>query len=81
MAKAGEHPNTSPSQGAEGDQPAYAGMIARARALVPQLCDRATRTEELRRLPPETERELHDSGLFGSCSPNASAVPNSTMSR
>ncbi|WP_159008069.1 acyl-CoA dehydrogenase family protein [Bradyrhizobium sp. S69] len=64
MANAGEHPNTSPSQGAEGDQPAYAGMIARARALVPQLCDRATRTEELRRLPPETERELHDSGLF-----------------
>jgi 3-hydroxy-9,10-secoandrosta-1,3,5(10)-triene-9,17-dione monooxygenase len=64
MAKGGERPNTSPSQRAEGDQPAYAGMIARARALVPQLTDRATRTEELRRLPPETERELHDTGLF-----------------
>jgi 3-hydroxy-9,10-secoandrosta-1,3,5(10)-triene-9,17-dione monooxygenase len=64
MAKGGEHPNTSPSQGAEGDQPAYAGMLARARALVPHLRDRATQTEELRRLPPETERELHDAGLF-----------------
>ena len=64
MAKGGERPNTDPSQGAEGDPPAYAGMIARARALVPQLTDRATRTEELRRLPPETERELHEAGLF-----------------
>ena len=39
-------------------------MIARARALVPRLRDRASRTEELRRLPPETERDLHESGLF-----------------
>ncbi|HLG80004.1 MAG TPA: acyl-CoA dehydrogenase family protein [Bradyrhizobium sp.] len=39
-------------------------MVARARALVPQLRDRAARTEELRRLPPETERDLHESGLF-----------------
>jgi 3-hydroxy-9,10-secoandrosta-1,3,5(10)-triene-9,17-dione monooxygenase len=43
---------------------AYAAMMARAKALVPQLRDRAARTEELRRLPPETERDLHDSGLF-----------------
>jgi 3-hydroxy-9,10-secoandrosta-1,3,5(10)-triene-9,17-dione monooxygenase len=43
---------------------AYAAMMARARALVPQLRERASRTEELRRLPPETERDLHDSGLF-----------------
>jgi 3-hydroxy-9,10-secoandrosta-1,3,5(10)-triene-9,17-dione monooxygenase len=64
MTNGGERPSTSPSQGAEGEQPAYAGMIARARALVPQLRDRATQTEELRRLPPETERELHDTGLF-----------------
>src|SRR5215510_8167594 len=43
---------------------AYAAMIARTRALVPQLRERAVRTEELRRLPPETERDLHDAGLF-----------------
>ncbi|WP_425304875.1 acyl-CoA dehydrogenase family protein [Bradyrhizobium erythrophlei] len=39
-------------------------MVARARALAPALRERAARTEELRRLPPETERDLHDSGLF-----------------
>jgi 3-hydroxy-9,10-secoandrosta-1,3,5(10)-triene-9,17-dione monooxygenase len=39
-------------------------MVARAKALNPQLCDRAAKTEELRRLPPETERDLHDAGLF-----------------
>jgi 3-hydroxy-9,10-secoandrosta-1,3,5(10)-triene-9,17-dione monooxygenase len=39
-------------------------MIARAESLIPRLCDRAARTEELRRLPPETERELHDAGLL-----------------
>jgi 3-hydroxy-9,10-secoandrosta-1,3,5(10)-triene-9,17-dione monooxygenase len=39
-------------------------MVARAKALAPQLRDRASRTEELRRLPPETERDLQDSGLF-----------------
>jgi 3-hydroxy-9,10-secoandrosta-1,3,5(10)-triene-9,17-dione monooxygenase len=43
---------------------AYAAMIARARALVPALRDRAARTEELRRLPEETEKDLHDAGLF-----------------
>ncbi len=43
---------------------AYATMIARTKALIPQLRERAARTEELRRLPPETERDLHDSGLF-----------------
>ena len=42
----------------------YAAMVARARALIPQLRDRASKTEELRRLPPETERDLHDAGLF-----------------
>ena len=42
----------------------YAAMITRAKALVSQLRDRAAKTEELRRLPPETERDLHDAGLF-----------------
>ena len=34
------------------------------KALIPQLSARASRTEELRRLPPETERDLHEAGLF-----------------
>src|ERR1041384_118568 len=47
-------------RGADG----YAAMVARAKALIPKLRERATRTEELRRLPPETERDLHEAGLF-----------------
>src|SRR3978361_131368 len=39
-------------------------MVERARALIPSLRDRAARTEDLRRLPPETERDLHEAGLF-----------------
>ena len=39
-------------------------MIARAKALIPQLRERASKTEELRRLPRETERDLHEAGLF-----------------
>src|SRR6478752_9124346 len=42
----------------------HAAMIERARSLIPKLRERASRTEELRRLPPETERELHETGLF-----------------
>jgi 3-hydroxy-9,10-secoandrosta-1,3,5(10)-triene-9,17-dione monooxygenase len=53
----------SPS-GAECDDRDYVTMLGRARALVPRLRDRASKTENLRRLPPETERELHESGLF-----------------
>lgn len=48
----------------EMDDRAYAAMLARARALISQLRDRAARTEEMRRLPPETERDLHEAGLF-----------------
>src|SRR5205823_5951930 len=47
-------------RGADG----HGAMVARAKALIPRLRERASRTEELRRLPPETERELHESGLF-----------------
>src|SRR6267154_1384364 len=64
MAGAGQKPNVSPSAGPDGDDVAYAAMIGRAKALIPQLRERASRTEELRRLPPETERDLHDTGLF-----------------
>src|SRR6201996_8639426 len=62
---AGNGQKTSPSPtGQDADERAYAAMIDRAKALIPQLRERAARTEELRRLPPETERDLHDAGLF-----------------
>src|SRR6476469_4981637 len=64
MAGLGPKPNASLSSGPGADDRPYVGMIARARALIPGLRDRASRTEELRRLPPETERDLHDAGLF-----------------
>ena len=56
-------PNARFPSGPDADG-AYTAMIAGARALIPRLRDRASRTEELRRLPPETERDLHESGLF-----------------
>jgi len=65
----------------ERDDRAYTAMIGRADALVPQLRDRAPKTEELRRLPPETERELHESGLFRILQPKRVGAPNSIMSR
>jgi 3-hydroxy-9,10-secoandrosta-1,3,5(10)-triene-9,17-dione monooxygenase len=64
MAGAGRRPNASRSPGPDADDRAHAAMIARAKALIPRLRDRASLTEELRRLPPETERDLHESGLF-----------------
>ncbi|QWG24934.1 acyl-CoA dehydrogenase family protein [Bradyrhizobium sediminis] len=60
MGGVGDMPYASPPA----DDPAYAAVIDRARVLVPRLRERASRTEELRRLPPETERDLHDAGLF-----------------
>jgi 3-hydroxy-9,10-secoandrosta-1,3,5(10)-triene-9,17-dione monooxygenase len=62
MAGIVRQPKASSEPDADGR--AYAAMAARARALLPQLRDRCSRTEELRRLPPETERDLHDAGLF-----------------
>ncbi len=64
MAGIGHKPDASLSAGPGGDDRAYAAMIARAKLLIPQLRDRASQTEELRRLPAETERDLHDAGLF-----------------
>lgn len=60
----GRKPSMGQPTGPETGQRAYAAMIAKARALVPRLRERAARTEELRHLPSETERDLHDSGLF-----------------
>ena len=42
----------------------YEDMLARSRALKPVLAERAEMCERLRRLPDETERDLHDAGLF-----------------
>ena len=81
MAGIGRKPNASLYSGPGLETGAYAAMIARAEALIPQLSARASRTEELRRLPPETERDLHEAACSGSCSRSASAAPNSTMSR
>jgi 3-hydroxy-9,10-secoandrosta-1,3,5(10)-triene-9,17-dione monooxygenase len=39
-------------------------MVARARGLAPMLKERVGETEALRRLPEETERDLHARGLF-----------------
>jgi 3-hydroxy-9,10-secoandrosta-1,3,5(10)-triene-9,17-dione monooxygenase len=64
MAGAGLKPNTSLPSGPNADTSAYAAMIARARALIPQWRERASKTEDLRRLPSETERDLHEAGLF-----------------
>ena len=64
MAGVGRKPNTNLPPGPDTNDRAYAAMIARAKALIPKLRDRASRTEELRRLPPETERDLHEAGLF-----------------
>jgi 3-hydroxy-9,10-secoandrosta-1,3,5(10)-triene-9,17-dione monooxygenase len=64
MAGVGHRPDTALPQDPDADDRAYGAMIARARALIPQLRERAPRTEALRRLPPETERDLHDAGLF-----------------
>jgi 3-hydroxy-9,10-secoandrosta-1,3,5(10)-triene-9,17-dione monooxygenase len=64
MAGVGRKPSTSQVAGLETDERAFAAMATRAKALIPQLRDRAARTEELRRLPSETERDLHEAGLF-----------------
>ncbi|MDE2469671.1 MAG: acyl-CoA dehydrogenase, partial [Bradyrhizobium sp.] len=64
MAAIGRDPNAGLSPSPNGGDNAYAAMLARAEALIPKLSARASRTEELRRLPPETESELHESGLF-----------------
>src|SRR6478672_5637008 len=60
----GQEPSMGQPTGQEAGERAYAAMIARTRALVPRLRERAARTEELRHLPTETERDLHDAGLF-----------------
>jgi 3-hydroxy-9,10-secoandrosta-1,3,5(10)-triene-9,17-dione monooxygenase len=64
MAGLGRRPSTGQSIRPNTNDQAFAAMVERADTLLPRLRDRAARTEELRRLPPETERDLHDAGLF-----------------
>lgn len=47
-----------------GQDHAYSAMLERAYALIPKLRERAAKTEEMRRLPQETEQDLHEAGLF-----------------
>ncbi len=44
--------------------PTHAELSERAQTLVPVLRERATRTEELRRIPDDSIADLHASGLF-----------------
>lgn len=65
MAGVGEKkPIASESSAPDSGDRAFAAMATRAWALIPQLRDRAVHTEQLRRLPAETERDLHEAGLF-----------------
>ena len=48
----------------QGGPPDFPELLARAEALVPVLRERAGHTEDLRRLPDETVKDLHRSGLF-----------------
>lgn len=53
----------------------YADYVVRARALAPKLRERAPRAEELRRLPPETEQDLHETGLYRMLQPQRVGGP------
>jgi 3-hydroxy-9,10-secoandrosta-1,3,5(10)-triene-9,17-dione monooxygenase len=44
--------------------PTIEDMVKRARALLPELCERAARTEALGRLPDETVQAFRDGGFF-----------------
>jgi 3-hydroxy-9,10-secoandrosta-1,3,5(10)-triene-9,17-dione monooxygenase len=64
MTGTGLKPNSSLPLEPDTDDRVYSAMVTRARTMIPRLRDRASLTEELRRLPPETERDLHEAGLF-----------------
>jgi 3-hydroxy-9,10-secoandrosta-1,3,5(10)-triene-9,17-dione monooxygenase len=64
MADVGRKPGANVALETDAQNRTCAALIARAKALIPQLRDRASKTEELRRLPPETERDLHDAALL-----------------
>ena len=54
--------------------PSFTGVthseaVARARSMVPRLRERAAQAEAARELPPETMRELHESGIMRALQP------------
>jgi 3-hydroxy-9,10-secoandrosta-1,3,5(10)-triene-9,17-dione monooxygenase len=64
MAGLGQKPSTGQSLRPDTNDRAFTAMVERAEVLLPRLRDRAADTEELRRLPSETEHDLHEAGLF-----------------
>jgi 3-hydroxy-9,10-secoandrosta-1,3,5(10)-triene-9,17-dione monooxygenase len=53
----------------------HAEMVNRARKLAPVLAQRAETCERLRRMPEETERDLHSAGLFRLVQPARAGGP------
>src|ERR1700757_3409981 len=64
MTATGLKTNATSAPGADADNRIYAEMVTRAAALAPRLREGASSAEQLRCLPEDTERELHESGLF-----------------
>jgi 3-hydroxy-9,10-secoandrosta-1,3,5(10)-triene-9,17-dione monooxygenase len=64
MAGVGQKSGADMSSSPVGDDRDFAAIVSKINGLLPQLRQRAARTEELRRLPSETERDLHQAGLF-----------------
>jgi 3-hydroxy-9,10-secoandrosta-1,3,5(10)-triene-9,17-dione monooxygenase len=64
MTATGLNTNATSRTGGDGDTRAYEAMVTRAAALAPRLRERAPSSEQLRCLLKDTERELHESGLF-----------------
>jgi 3-hydroxy-9,10-secoandrosta-1,3,5(10)-triene-9,17-dione monooxygenase len=56
--------SAKPRKAANGRAADYAELWGRAEQLLPVLRERAAGCEELRRMPDETLRDLHDAGLF-----------------
>jgi 3-hydroxy-9,10-secoandrosta-1,3,5(10)-triene-9,17-dione monooxygenase len=58
-------------------------VLKRAEELVPRVRERASRAEQLRRVPDETMQEFLDAGLFRVLQPKhwggSSSVPRSSM--
>ena len=53
-----------PQRAPDSRAPDYAELRGRAEQLLPVLRERAAKCEELRRMPDETLKDFHDSGLF-----------------
>ena len=64
MAGVGRESGGDTHLGPVADDRNFTVVASRVSGLLPQLRERAARTEELRCLPAETERDLHHAGLF-----------------